>query len=73
MTALAQEGQGKYYDITAGDAIIDDLKGELARLERSHEDKRSFSEQRSYYQWFLIAAIAIILTVVTVRYKYDVV
>ena len=73
MMDLAQEGQGKYYDITQGSAIIDDLKDQLAMLERTHEEERSFSEHISYYQWFIMAAIIILLTIVTVRYQYDVI
>jgi Ca-activated chloride channel family protein len=73
MMELAREGQGKYYDITQGAAIIDDLKSQLAMLERSHEEERSFSEHISYYQWFIMAAIIILLTMVTIRYQYDVI
>lgn len=73
MTNLAQQGNGKFYNITEGAGIIEDLKTELAKIERTHLDKRSFSEHKSYYQWFLMGAIIIMLTVVTIRYKYDVV
>jgi len=73
MMNLAQQGTGKYYDITEGSAIIQDLQKELARLERTHLEKRSFSEHKSYYQWFLLTALVIILLMVTIRYKYDVI
>ncbi len=73
MVNLATQGKGKYFDITEGTSIVENLKNELSRLERSHKEKRSFSEHKSYYQWFLIAALVIMLLVVTIRYKYDVV
>ncbi|HUR32005.1 MAG TPA: VWA domain-containing protein [Saprospiraceae bacterium] len=73
MMQLAQQGNGHYFDITDGQSILESLKTELAKLERSHMEKRSFSEHKSYYQWFLMAAIIAILLIPTIRYKYDVI
>lgn len=73
MTDLAQKGQGKYYDLTEGNAIIENLKKELDGLERNQLEKRSFSEHRSYFQWFLLPALLLILILTVVNYKYDVV
>jgi Ca-activated chloride channel family protein len=53
MIDLTQKGNGKYYDLTNNQEIIKDLQSELTKLERSHLEKRSFSEHRSYFQWFL--------------------
>lgn len=72
MTELAQKGQGKYYDLAEGNAIIENLKTELASMERNQLEKRSFSEHRSYYQWFLLPALLLILMLTVVNYKYDV-
>ena len=73
MTELAQKGKGKYYDLTEGNSIIQDLKKELAGLERNQLEKRSFSEHRSYFQWFLLPALLLILLLTVVNYKYDVI
>jgi len=73
MTELAQKGHGKYYDLTEGNTIIPDLKKELAGLERNQMEKRSFSEHRSYFQWFLLPALLLILLLTVVNYKYDVI
>jgi Ca-activated chloride channel family protein len=73
MTELAQKGHGKYYDLSEGNAIIDNLKKELAGLERNQLEKRSFSEHRSYFQWFLLPALLLMLILTVVNYKYDVV
>lgn len=73
MLELAQQGNGKYFDISAGNAIIENLKGELAKLERTRLEKRSFSEHKSYYQWFLMGALIIIMLIPTIRYKHDVI
>ena len=73
MMELAQQGNGFYFDINEGSAILESMKTELAKLERSHMEKRSFSEHKSYYQWFLMAALIAIMLIPTIRYKYDVV
>ena len=73
MMELAGKGNGKYYDLNDNQTIINDLKSELTKLERSHLEKRSFSEHKSYFQWFLLPAVLIILLVVMVNYKYEVI
>lgn len=73
MVSLAQEGNGKYFDLADGRGIIEEVKNEMASLERSQLEKRSFSEYRSYYQWFLLGAMMILLLYVTIRYQYDVI
>lgn len=73
MMELAKNGNGKYFDGIDGQVIINDLKKELARLERSQLETRSFSEHRSYYQWFLLPALLLIFFLVMYNYKYDVI
>lgn len=73
MTDLASKGNGKYYDLNDIQQIITDLKSELTKLERGHLEKRSFSEHRSYFQWFLLPAILLILAYAGVNYKHEVI
>ena len=73
MQEIAQAGNGRYFDIVESSAIVPALKKELSDLERTRKEKRSFSEHKSYYQWFLIAALAIMMLIPLIRYKYDVV
>jgi Ca-activated chloride channel family protein len=73
MIDLTQKGNGKYYDLTNNQEIIKDLQSELTKLERSHLEKRSFSEHRSYFQWFLLPAVAMLLLSVAVNYKHEVI
>jgi Ca-activated chloride channel family protein len=70
---LADIGKGKYYDLNQSAPITGDLKKELATLERSQLEKRSFSEHISYFQWFLLAGLMLILTGSIIRYKFDLV
>lgn len=73
MQTLAQQGGGKYYDADAGNEIALDLKEELTGLERSQLEKRSFSEHKSYFQWFLLPALLMIFVFVSLNYKFDVI
>lgn len=73
MMELAQQGNGQYYDITEGATILQNLKKEFEKLERTQMEKRSFAEHKSYYQWFLMAALIIIMLIPTIRYKHDVI
>ena len=73
MNELAEKGNGKYYDLQDIGPIIEDLKSELTKLERSHREKRSFSDHKSYFQWFLLPALLLILIQVTINYKHEVI
>ncbi len=73
MKELAMNGGGKYYDADEGNSIIEDLKGELAGLERTQMEKRSFSEHNSYFQWFLLPALILIFALVNLNFKFDVI
>lgn len=73
MMELVQKGKGKYYDATGGDMVVEELGKELAGLERSKMEKRSFTEHRSYFQWFLLPALLLIGFMVVANYKFDVI
>ncbi len=72
MIELAQMGNGKYFDASSV-GILDDLGKELAGLERSQMEKRSFTEHRSYFQWFLLPALCLIGFLAIANYKFDVI
>lgn len=73
MKTLAQQGSGNYYDLDNGEEILKQLRLQLADLERTQLEKRSFSEHRSYFQLFLLPAILLMLLLAVVNYKYDLV
>ena len=73
LTELAGNGNGQYYDAVAGNELIQALGTELAGLERNQLEKRSFNEHKSYFQWFLFPAIAVLIGLTIVNYKFDVV
>jgi Ca-activated chloride channel family protein len=73
MMDLAQKGKGKYFDAAGGDRVVEELGKELASLERSKMEKRSFTEHRSYFQWFLLPALVLIGFMVVANFKSDVI
>lgn len=73
MMDLAGKGNGKYFDASSGTAIAEAMSKELSGLERSQSEKRSFSEHKSYFQWFLLPALMLIMLVTVLNYKFDVI
>lgn len=54
---LAQEGNGKLYSILDGQDVIDDMKLKMESFEKREMEQRAFKDYKSYYQYFLFAAI----------------
>jgi len=73
MKQLAEKGQGRYFNLSNGDIILDDLKKEMASLERSQFEERSFSEHKSYFQWFLLPGLLLIIGCAGLNFRFDVV
>jgi Ca-activated chloride channel homolog len=72
MIDLARHGNGKYFDLAEGATLTENLKKELAGLERTRQEKRSFSEHKSYFQWFLLPAILLLFLGSFYNYRHDV-
>jgi Ca-activated chloride channel homolog len=73
MKELADKGHGRYFNLSSGNTILEDLKKELATLERTQLEKRSFSEHKSYFQWFLLPGLLLLLGGVGLNYRFDVI
>lgn len=73
LTELADKGNGQYFDAIGGNALINDIGTALSGMERSQLEKRSFNEHKSYFQWFLLPALAILIGLTVVNFKFDVV
>ncbi len=58
---VADEGGGKYYPLLAGQQIIDDLEIELEKLDKREIEQKSFTDYASYFQYFLFAAIILLI------------
>jgi Ca-activated chloride channel family protein len=70
---LVSKGNGTYYHILQESSIPELLKKDLSELERTQAEKRSFSEHRSYYQWFLWPGLICLLLGVVLNYKHEVI
>lgn len=73
MTELAAKGKGRFFDAANGSQIPEELEKELAGLERGQMEKRSFTEHKSYFQWFLLPAILLLGWMAAVNFKFDVI
>lgn len=61
MDAIAEAGGGKYYSVLAGEASADDLAEQLDQIEKREMEQRSFTAYESYYQYFLLAALLLLI------------
>ncbi len=58
---IAQAGEGAYFNLANTRDIPQALKERVDKLEKKEMEIRSYSEFESYYQWFLLPALAILL------------
>lgn len=58
---IAQVGGGRAFNINQGDAAVSALKREVDGLEKRALEIRSFSEFETYFQWFLLPALLLLL------------
>ncbi len=69
LSSLAAAGNGKYYNITKGDQVIQTLQKYIEALEKQEFEQRTFSEYESYFQWFLAAALLFLLIEFLLSYR----
>lgn len=68
---IAQAGSGKFFDIENDNAILGQLKKELKRLEKEKYDTKIFDEYESYFQVFVLLALALLLTEFLISYRKE--
>lgn len=62
LQSIATEGNGAFYMLTDGENnIISDINTQIEKLQKRAVEVKSFTEYRSFYQYFLFAAILLIL------------
>jgi Ca-activated chloride channel family protein len=61
LDGIASAGGGKYYSVLAGDSSVNDLVEQLDRIEKREMEQRSFTAYESYYQYFLLVAILLLV------------
>lgn len=73
MEELAKAGGGRYFEAAKITDLNDAIAEELSGLERTQRALRSFSEYRSYYQFFLLPAIILLSLIVALNFRFEVI
>jgi len=55
---LSRLTNGKYYSIQDGDAVLSDIKSELANMQKQRIAERTYSEFESYFQYLLVPGLS---------------
>lgn len=58
---VAQSGGGKSFNLKQGNALAGTLKRELDSLQKRELEVRSYAEFESWYQWFLLPALILLV------------
>ncbi|NJN34929.1 MAG: hypothetical protein HC817_12420 [Saprospiraceae bacterium] len=66
---IAQAGNGAYFNLANTRNIPQALKEQVDKLEKKEMEIRSYSEFESYYQGFLLPALAILLLEFMMPYR----
>ncbi len=66
---IALSGGGQSFKLTQGDAIVSALKREVDGLQKRDLEVRSYTEFDSWYQWFLLPAILLLVSEFLISFK----
>ncbi|MCB9305071.1 MAG: VWA domain-containing protein [Lewinellaceae bacterium] len=66
---IANEGGGQSFNLGQGDAVISALRRDVNALQKRELEVRSFAEFESWYQWFLLPALLLLLLEWTIPYR----
>jgi Ca-activated chloride channel family protein len=58
---LAEAGGGSVYSVLDASLAIEDIKSRIAAFDKRETEERSFSDFESYYQYFLLAGILLLM------------
>lgn len=61
LRSIASSSRGKYYNILNGEKVIEALQQQIEKLEKQEFEARTFSEYESYFQYFLAAAMLLLI------------
>jgi len=69
LSEIAAKGDGAYFNIANGDAVADALETRIDQMEKRELEVRSFTEYNSYFQYFIGAAILLLLLEFLISYR----
>jgi Ca-activated chloride channel family protein len=66
---LASEGDGSYFNIAAGDKVVETLQERIDKLEKREFETRAFEEYESYFQYFIGLALLFLIIEFVISYR----
>lgn len=66
---LARQGDGAYFHIDRGETVIDALQARIDQIEKQEMEVRSFTSFNSYFQYFLLAGLVLLLVEFVISYR----
>jgi len=66
---IAQEGDGKYFDGSNTQQVIDNLQKVLNNIEKNEYESQVFSDYKDQFQWLLAGAFLLLVIDVFISYK----
>jgi Ca-activated chloride channel family protein len=69
LNQLANAGGGRAFNVNQGDAAIRALKKEMDGLKKRELEVRSVSSYESYYQWFLLPGVLLLLLEMLIQWR----
>lgn len=69
MRDLAAAGEGDYFNIANTNGIIAALKNRIDKVEKKEFETRAFNDYESYFQWFLLPVLIILIIEFMMPYR----
>ncbi len=69
LSQLAEAGGGNYFNLAEGDQIADVIRQRIDTMEKREFEQRSFSEYESYFQYFIAAALLLLLVEFMISFR----
>lgn len=66
---LANEGDGNYFNIAAGENVVNALQERIDKLEKREFETRAFEEYESYFQYFIAIALLFLIIEFAISYR----
>lgn len=71
LAEIAKAGDGDYFNIANGEAVIDALQKRIDQMEKRELEVRSFTSYNSYFQYFLGVAALLLLIEFLISYRKE--
>jgi len=61
MAEIAQQADGKFYNIDQENSVLKDIKTQINRLQKKEVEQESFTDFTSYFQYLLFFGIILLI------------